>query len=224
MAEEQEQEQQQAVTETVAAENNCWYCHQAFQENDTKMELLCHHFLHTNCFMRNQYNNDGTRCGICDQRMNPFWLDFDTPDGTQNEHIAINNLYNTNQDFKKLVHTAAKQQRIVSAKERLYKKLVKEKKDSIRQQLLAIKAHLEGITSLKINEIKEDPIYKEMIKEKRRYELLLSSFHRDYNYGNRTVMAALKTKRGLKTWKPCYRYHFRRSSNLKSAFYFRIRV
>ena len=210
--------------EAVAAENNCWYCHQAFQENDTKMELLCHHFLHTNCFMRNQYYNDGTRCGICDQRMNPFWLDFDTPDGTQNEHIAINNLYDTNEAFKKVVHAAAKQRRILSGKERLYKKLVREKKDSIRQQLLAIKAQLEGITSLKINEIKEDRIYKDMIKARRAYDTLRSSFRRDYNYDTRTVAAALKTKRGLKNWKPYFSYRFCRNNNLKRAFYFRICV
>lgn len=198
----------------------CWRCDQEIHQDQQQTELLCHHRMHTNCFLQIAHLNYA--CPHCNEAINPN-VAFYQNDNLSQDSNRVLQLYNTNQTFRDLAVKIAKKRRLLSSKRTGYQKLIKTKKLEIRNQLLAIKAQLEGITETKKTEIRNSTVYKEYMSAYRSYILLLGKMRNDHNCSERKLARGLREKPGFRRFTP---YHFSRyrRNDLSRAFYFRIRT
>lgn len=200
----------------------CWRCENPLLGEQQQTELLCHHRMHTACFL--QIAHLDYNCPYCNEPINP------NGPAAQYEHhesdvegARIRNLYETNARFKELAQKIAKKRRLVSQKQTAYLKFMKTKKEEIRNQLLVIKAQLEGLTETKKTEIKNSDAYKEYISATRGYTMLENKLRQQYNCSPRKFARSLKEKPGFRRFSPIsWRQH--RRSNLNRMFYYRLHI
>ena len=199
----------------------CFRCMNPLLENEQQMELLCHHRLHTACFF--QIAHLDYICPHCNEPINPNMPLLNNNNESDVEGARIRTLYETNETFKTLVQKLSKKRRLVSKTQTAYTKLIKTKKQEIKNQLLAIKAQLEGLTETKKSEIRESDTYKEWMSANRGYSCLVNKMRGEYNCSERKLGRALKEKTGFRRFTP-YRYHRFRRSTLNREFYFHIHI
>ena len=187
----------------------CWHCHNPITEEDPQTELPCHHRLHTTCFTYVVFDGDVTSCPLCNVLFNyPAEAEQQEADLTpqEAENIRIQNLYDTNARFKTMAKKLVQKKLQINKTRVAAIKLVKQKKQEIRDQLLLLKAQLEGLTSLKKNEIQESQQYKEYLKAKRSYTVLENTLQRDHNCSSRAIARALSQKPGFRRFNPRERW------------------
>ena len=201
----------------------CWRCDQDITEDQQQMELLCHHKMHTACFL--QIAHLDYYCPHCNEALNPnvAILNANQYD-SDHEGTRIRNLYDTNPTFKTFAQKLVKKSQLVKKKETAYAKLIKTKKLEIRPQLLAIKSQLEGLTETKKTEIRQSDIYKEYLSAYRAYTGMKTKLRTEYNCTDRKLARALENKVGFRRFNPSRgRYRYWRSP-LARAFYYNIRI
>jgi hypothetical protein len=201
---------------------HCWRCDADIFDDEQQTQLLCHHRMHTACFL--QIAHLDFNCPHCNEPINPNGpaAQFQHHESDV-EGARIRNLYETNEAFKTLAQKIAKKRSLASKSQTAYTKLIKTKKEEIRNQLLAIKAQLEGLTETKKTEIKESTIYKEYMSANRGYNLLLGKMRTEYNCSERKLGRALQEKQGFRRFTP-FRYSRFYRSPLNRAFYYHIRI
>ena len=222
---------------------NCFRCNHPFLETDVRAELPCHHFLHTTCLIGYIfYQGPHTvECDVCHtiawttQHEDPFQeAEAEAEAGedthgpqTEPETSRIQNLYATNDTFKKLAKNLARQRRILGRNLTDLVKFSKEKKGEIRNQLILLKAQLEGLTELKKSEIRNSDQYKRHVSGMRSYNLYLGKLQREYNCSERKIMHELGNLPGFRSFSPVRRsfYHrFGMRGVVWGQFYYRVRV
>jgi hypothetical protein len=187
----------------------CWRCHMPITEGHAKTELPCHHFLHTNCFVEVIHHGLFANCVLCDQIFNPHQHMEDNYQTDNHQHIErerICQLYDTNPRFKEIAKKLVKQKALCSKTRIGVQKLIKQKKGEVREQLLLIKAQLEGITSLKKNEVQTSQQYKDYMKAKRSYAAAENKLQRDHNCSAKLLSRALREKPGFKRFNARHRW------------------
>lgn len=198
----------------------CWRCNNQLQEDQQQTELLCHHRMHTACFL-DIVHLDYT-CPHCDQPINPNMPGFREHVDEETEETRVQNLYDTQSVFRDLAKKIAKKRTEISKKERAYLHCIKEKKGEIRNQLLVIQAQLEGLTETKKTEIRNSVAYKEYMAAKRSYSLLTGRLRTNYNCSERKMARCLQNKIGFRRFHPL-RHRFYRCP-LRRAFCYHIRI
>lgn len=189
----------------------CFRCDGPILQAHHQTGLLCGHKMHTTCFLEIAHLPE-TICRTCNEPINPNMPVFHNHNDNQSdiEATRIQNLYDTNATFKGIAQKLAKKRRLVSTKHTAYLKLIKTKKQEIREQLLLLKAQLEGLTETKKTEIRESTVYKEYIAANRGYSLLIGKLRNDYNCSERKIGRALRNKVGFRRFTPLhYRRYYR---------------
>jgi hypothetical protein len=197
----------------------CWRCNEEMREDQPKIQLLCQHSMHTNCFLQILHLN--YPCPFCNEPMNPNEVVHEEQQ-EQTEESRIQTLYENDNAFQTLAKNIVKKRLIASRKERELGQFIKMKKGEIRNQLLAIKAQLEGLTETKKREIRESNIFKESASAKRAYSVLLGKLRETYNCSERKMARVLRNKPGFRRFHPLRHYRRYRRSDLFYNFYYRI--
>ena len=211
----------------------CGFCEQEIGQVP-KIELFCHHFFHTNCFLLNM----GDQCAVCHE---PF---FENENGLEEEgeiedhddiesigsHVSaataaarVLNLFNTNRNFRRDIKTYVQASSSVSRPRRELHKLIAVKKAELAQPYALIKAHYEGLYNTKKDEIVQSDPYKAYKRADARTQRLytnLGTKYRVYSYH----FAALQALPGLKRLRrPCrWRYYSRPTSLIRRALRLRL--
>lgn len=203
-------------------ETVCFICHVPFQEGQVRAELPCHHSVHTLCLARSidtRYTDIAFSCQ-CGEVIIEEGEEYDADNeddvilevagaGTLSERERIRNLYSTDKAFreslKKLRKAKAEYSRSITAVTRL----TKEKKDTIRQQLLILKAQIEGLTSLKKAEVLASQEHKDHRKAKARFNSLVTRIERNYGCTLSEIARYLSEKPGMKRFNAYTRWRYR---------------
>jgi hypothetical protein len=200
----------------MAAVPLCSFCDAELQQTDVKLELPCHRFFHTTCAMNVIHNNWNffrdhfDECDIC-QAVFPYdqqhihmhqnqdaASDHGSVASEQPVRTRIRNLFETNQQFRKKTKDLVKQLRVVKKSRTAVQKLNQAKKGEIRNQLLLLRAQLQGLVETKKGEVQESTEYKDFLKAKRKYTALLNTLYRDYQCSESNVRNYLQDKPGLR--------------------------
>lgn len=218
----QEQQLEEQMQQQVLAE--CWRCHEPLLENEPQTELPCHHFLHTTCFVQIIHYDIWRNCPICNEAFNVL-EDHEAPAENQvSEETRIQNLYNSNVRFKEAAKKLVKQKNMANRNRTKVVNLVKQKKNEVRDQLLLIKAQLEGITETKKQEVFNSQEYKNYIKFQRSYTALENKLRTDYNCSAKLLARALYEKPGFKRFNPRTRWSHRSYYLFQRPWHFRVPV
>ena len=203
--------------------HECWYCHEEMVETQPRSELPCHHFLHTTCFINIVHYNTYNSCALCNTIFNQNPIDeieeTQVPDTTR-----IQNLYDTNEQFKNLAKKLVQKRRLYGKERTRVTKFVREKKNEIREQLLVLKAQVEGLTSLKKNEVFQSQEYKDYVKAKRSYTVIKTKLERDHNCSPKALARALHEKPGFRRFNPHQSWRHRSYYLFQRAWHFYIPV
>jgi hypothetical protein len=208
----------------------CHRCQHPIQETDLKAELPCHHFFHTLCLVHLLRNQDGNGYYVCECGAHILPDDegeaeIQVQEQTNHdisEHLRIQNLFQTNANFKKMIETFKKKAAEVKRNHTALKKLTKEKKQEIQTQLSTIRTQLEGLTELKKSEIKESPIYKEFLKSKRAYTLLQTRLERTYDCRARNIWRSLQDTPGFRGYPGVSRWRYSHYGIISRPWYYRV--
>lgn len=207
---------------------NCCRCDAPIQVNQPQIQLLCHHPMHTNCFFEIGHMN--FPCPQCRQPVNPYeplfqeqQMEERQEQERQTEEQRVQGLYTTNEAFQKLAKKIVKKRSIAIQKDKILRSFIKTKKSEIRNQLLAIRAQLEGLTETKKREIRESNQYKESMAANRGYSLLTNKLQATYDCSERKLARSLREKPGFRRFQPLRRYRYRRLG-LFYDFYYNIRI
>lgn len=211
---------------------NCLYCHDQIQEADIKAEMPCHHFLHTACFLpftRAPGFNHIDECQACQNMFTVHYPDDDgdtigTHQGAQvTRRDEIRNLYETNEAFRKKAKDLVKQKTVTAKAQTEIKRVIQEKKGEIRNQLLLLKAQLEGLLEGKKDEVRSSPEYKEFVKAKRRYNGLETNLRTIHNCSARDIQKYLNDKPGFRRF-DAWRFYYCSYSSMRRPWSFRVPV
>jgi hypothetical protein len=191
----------------AAADPICPYCEEQIQQNQPKAQAPCLTFFHTACFLylRPQRNGHIDNCDACftlfypdDEEVEEEFVNDEGNVEDVNPSTRIRNLYDTNEKFRNLAKNLVKQKTVVIKAKSAVANLAKEKKNEIRNQLLAIKAQLQGLLEGKQGELRDSEEYKNYVKGKRRYEGLLNQLRRQYDCSQYALSTYLNDKTGFR--------------------------
>jgi hypothetical protein len=194
----------------------CWYCNLEMTEEQTKSELLCHHFLHTTCFIH-VVQDRIPQCELCATEITQVTT------APLDEYVVIRNLYATNADFKKKALKLVKQRNLITRHQKAYLQLIKEKKQEIHSQIEVIKAQLEGLTATKKAEITGHQISKDYMTAKRTYATLAGKLRTEHRCSERQLQEALRQTTGFRKFTP-FRNSPHRRAELWRHFYYCVRI
>jgi hypothetical protein len=165
----------------------CGFCEHEIGEGP-KIELLCHHFFHTNCFLINM--NMGDQCAVCEE---PFLgggqgeEDEDVAEDAQSvqntpqtDQTFILNLYNTNRHFRRDIKTYAHAVSSINRHKREVQKLLVEKKAEVAEPYALLKAQYEGLYNTKKEEVVNSDAYKNYKKFDTRAQRLYAGLRTKY--------------------------------------------
>lgn len=162
-----------------------------------KIELLCHHFFHTNCFLLSQ----GETCAVCEEPL----LEEEGGEGEdeeaddaqsvqntpQTDQPFILNLYNTNRHFRRDIKTYAHAVCSINRHKREVQKLLAEKKAEVAEPYALLKAQYEGLYNTKKEEVVNSDAYKN---------------YKKFDTRARRLYAGLETKYGVYSYQfPAFR-------------------
>jgi len=214
----------------------CRHCQHPIQENDIRAELPCHHFFHTLCLVELIQHQAENGYFVCD--CGDHILPHDDEDeeiaeaeiqGQQQEvnhlvveRLRIQNLYQTNQTFKKAVKTFKAKAAELKRNHTALKKLTSEKKQEIHPQLSTIRTQLEGLTELKKSEIQSSQIYKDFLKSKRAYNLLQTRLETTYDCRVRSIWNSLQNERGFQRYPYISRWRYSHYGILSRPWSYRV--
>ena len=193
----------------------CWRCNNELRDDQQQIQLLCRHSMHTACFLEIVHLNYA--CPHCNERINPN--QEQEQQEQQTEETRIQNLYDTQDVFRDLAKKIAKKRSEISKKETVFLKCVKDKKAEIRNQLLVIRAQLEGLTETKKTEIRNSVPYKEYMAAKRNYSMLVGRLRANYNCSERKMARSLSNKVGFRRFTPLRLRSFYRSPFVREFSY-----
>lgn len=193
-----------------------------------KLELYCHHFFHTNCFLVNM----GEQCPVCDE---PFLNEEEEEAQNNNDTASVQsntseasatrvlNLYNTNRTFRRDIKTYAHAFSSISKPKRELQKLIATKKAELQEPYALIKAQYEGLYNTKKEQILQSEPYKAYRRADIRMQRLYSNLgtkYRVYSHHFHTLqtLRGLKRLRGPSRW----RYHRRPNSLIRRALRLRL--
>lgn len=217
----------------VPAPIQCLHCQNPIQETDVKAELPCHGFLHTACFFpftRAPGFNHIDECEECQVIFTEHHYDVDEdtivnqqdPETTQRGQIR--NLYETNEGFRKKAKDLVKQRTLQSKAESVLRRVIKQKKEDIRPQLLLLKAQLQGLLEGKREEVRDSPEYKDFLKAKRRYNMLETHLRTQYNCSARKLQRYLNDKPGFRRFSPGFRHYWRSYSLMNRPWRYQVPI
>ena len=122
------------------------------------------------------------------------------------ETTRLENLYETNRNFRRIIKTYMHAQRSVAKPFAAFRKVIATKKAEVAEQFAQIKAQYEGLANVKKDEIQATPEYKAYLKAVSRQRALYQSMLRNYNL-HRGFYTVLQNKQGLRRLcAPRYRY------------------
>jgi hypothetical protein len=195
-----------------------------------KLELLCHHFFHTNCFLV----NFGDHCAVCNT---PFLQDGAVEEEDHEDTISLEsdhseetteaaatrilNLYTTSRHFRRDIKTYTHAASSVSRPRRELQKLISLKKAELAEPYALIKAQYEGLYNTKKEQIIQSDPYKSYKRADARAQRLyvnLGTKYRVYSYHFHT----LQTLPGLKRLRSRWRYYSRPTSLIRRALRLRL--
>jgi len=164
-----------------------------------KIELLCHHFFHTNCFLLSQ----GETCAVCEEPLleeeaeAEEGADEEADDAQsvqstpQTDQTFILNLYNTNRHFRRDIKTYAHAVSSINRHKREVQKLLAEKKAEVATPYALLKAQYEGLYNTKKEEVVNSDAYKN---------------YKRFDTRARRLYAGLRTKYGVYSYQfPAFR-------------------
>lgn len=211
----------------------CGFCEQEIGDVP-KIELLCHHFFHTNCFLV----NFGDQCAVCDR---PFLQDGEWQEveaEADNQSINSNhsetsaagaarilNLYNTNRHFRRDIKTYAHAVSSMSKPKRELQKLIALKKAELAEPYALIRAQYEGLYNTKKEQLVQSEPYKAYKRADARSQRLYSNLGTKYRVYKHHFYAlqdlpGLKRLRRPNEWR--WRYYSRPSSLIRRALRLRL--
>lgn len=213
----------------------CLLCQQEILQTDVKAELACHRFLHSRCLIRLSREdgfNHFDECDVC-MALLPVTIENEEDDqsvASDHSHHSVNisrrdrirNLYDTNEAFRNKAKSLIKQKTVLTKSHTQVTKLVTAKKREIRNQLLLIKAQLQGLLEGKKDEVKASPEYKEFIKAERRYTGIQNQFRRNYNCTAYCLGEYLNDKPGFRRFHGISRWRYGHYRMFSRPFYYKV--
>jgi hypothetical protein len=159
-----------------------------------KIQLLCHHFFHTNCFLLSQ----GETCAVCEEPLLEEEGEDEEADDAQSvqntpqtDQPFILNLYNTNRHFRRDIKTYAHAVSSINRHKREVQKLLAEKKAEVAEPYALLKAQYEGLYNTKKEEVVNSDAYKN---------------YKKFDTRARRLYAGLETKYGVYSYQfPAFR-------------------
>lgn len=206
--EEQEEQQDQEI---------CNFCHDPLHETNAKATLTCSHVVHTSCLIRKIYMDQEHICLQCNTQLHNLQPFF----GEQgSETTRIQNLFDTNAEFRDLAKKAKKQVTAFKKSVSELKKTIHEKKQQIRPELLVLKAKAEGLIALKQEEVQESESYRKYLSESRKLSIVKNKLSRQHNCSLRELGRSLIEKPGFKRFGMISYWRFRRYTILNRPWRF----
>jgi hypothetical protein len=233
-------EEQQPLTPPQPEHNNpiCGVCALIIETEQPKVEFMCHHFIHTLCMF--QGVNDGDvgilQCTQCNDG-------FANIDIDENDRVIIVNeeeqrtereqredeileLFRTNPQFKKDLKNLINASKECNAKRSPALTLLRQKKLSVRAELLLLKEQITNIQRRLKQEVQADPAFKQYktayAKISRCYNLISTK----YGFHMRHVRYCIGTQRGFRRLINVSRPSYRSSPHrlLRKLPYVRVRM
>ena len=186
----------------------CPSCQAQIHQDQIKATAPCGTLFHTGCFLylRPQRNGHLDNCNPCFELFYPEDAEVENEveeevvegGNEANPRTRIRNLFDTNEKFRTLARDLVKQKTVVTKAMRAVTLLSKQKKQQIRNQLLTIRAQLQGLLEGKQGELRESEQYKEYVKAKRRYKGLLVQLRNRYDCSQYALTTYLNDKKGFR--------------------------
>ena len=198
----------------------CGFCEQEIGDVP-KIELMCHHFFHTNCFLV----NFGDQCAVCAE---PFVQEAQEEEeeveeqeeadavsvhSTHSGYTRIQNLYQTNATFRRDIKTYMHACRSVSKPQKEFKALLAVKKAELTPTYTLMKAQVEGLYNVKKDEVMNSEQYKAYKRADGRMTRYYSNLQRKYNIRN-YQLSGLHHIPGLKRLQRSYRRYWNSPARL----------
>lgn len=210
----------------------CGYCQEEFGERP-RVELLCHHFFHTQCMLDRLHLDDDLQCSHCHEFIYPNEANGDNESVHSDHSNASNsaagdrilNLYNTNRVFRRDIKTYAHALSSISKPKKELLKVIALKKAELAQPYALIKAQYEGLYNTKKDDIIQSEAYKAYrkadAKERRIYTSLQTKYRINKNhFPTLQTIPGLKRLRVTSRWR--WRYYNRPSSLIRRALRLRL--
>lgn len=212
---------------------DCTYCRHPIDEEAPKTTLMCHHTYHTFCLIAlwedRAFDIFDFRCHQCNvgirnnipQEMVP---DLDAPlRGETENNQVIEQLYDSNQDFKKGIKDVLKSQRETMKLRKPLVTLIKTKRTEAQPLFKDFEIRLKALHDLKMMEIKDSDEYKVYMRKIASHNRLLSRFARKSGHPLYLIRRGLKNKLARSTLnKLCYEMNA--VWLVRRAFRYRIRL
>lgn len=221
----------------AAPPTQCTFCQVELLETDVKSEMPCHRFFHTACLVNLWFDEDWNHfddCAICQpllgghghgQNQNDFQQNYDVPNQDEVQpRQRIRNLFDTDEQFRKKVKELVKQKTIVTKARSVAEKLNRTKKGEIRNQLLLIKAQLQGLIETKQEEVQTSVEYKEYMKSKRKYGTLMNHLEQEYRCRESCLRDYLNDKPGMRRFDGLRRWKHSRYTILTRPWRYRVPI
>jgi hypothetical protein len=209
------------------ATGQCGMCDKPFEEGQKKIELLCDHTFHTECFIQmgvqENYIPD-LQCYTCRARIVPDEVIerndmFRDEDGV---HTVLQFTFETNDDFKKDLKAlqAAAKEDTAAAKE-IYLKSKSHLKEFKKETATAVSFLKLKVEEAK-NKIKATEEYKNVTMTQKKYRARMGMFRRKWGTGIYNVRRALHGNDEAKSYLRGIPAYYGRHTNILRKF--RIRV
>jgi hypothetical protein len=206
-----------------------------------RIELLCGHTYHTQCFLTNAAVAEDIHdihCVVCQTGVLPAEEeeqeeeqeeqedDAETvaSNESQQEQQRVLTLWDTNPRFRELIKKYMKAYRGSYQPCQAFKRLVNAKKAELNPVYEPLKLQLEGLYAVKKEEITTSPEYKAYKSAEMKYTRYFTMIQRDYNISGWSLYY-LRAKKGCKRiqrpyrWRSSPRYIIRRGLRFRLKYY-----
>jgi hypothetical protein len=213
----------------------CPGCENPILGGEPTIHLLCGHSEHTPCFLRRLVRmNTVTRqqCIVCNEYVVPDHLlpeeeedaEPTVQQGTLDEQIREK--YLTDETFKRHVKEYVSTLRRIRKAGMDLNKAIRAKKGALFTEITVIKQRLNELREPHITALQSSPEYKNYKSLKAKYNSYMRRLQISIpGIDESDIQRALRTQRGLRTWKRLgWRYRRTGASLLRSAFYYLIRI
>lgn len=211
-------------------EQLCPICEEVLGDRP-RSELLCHHVYHSECLFRRIQNATDffdVECVTCQELLLPLNEGLEEEEDNQNaenesvqERDRIQNLWLTNERFRKHIRAYHKANREISKPKMAFAKLLAIKKAELLPRFTLLKAQYEGLAGVKKDEIKESQEYKTYRSTLTKSIGMFSRLRRDYEISQyhfrhlRGYPGLRLLGRGRNRWRSTPGYMIRRALRLR---------
>ncbi len=214
----------------------CQYCTQQIVDDQPKIELLCHHRVHTECFFTRLGNlhESTTRCMVCEYFNFPPDSEIAAALGIQGEfadmedaetveeevptvptqqspQVQIEALYDSNPDLRADLKAFMKARREANRLQREFKTFIQSYKQGLRQKVRPLHDELKAIEQDYKTALRSSTQYKAYKRKLAGIPLMEARIETKYGWAIRQLRRALSSKPGLRQWKHERWFRYRRS-------------